>query len=903
MIPEPRGEVLEPGVARFILWLSASPKYRQDQLGDLAEGFRRRVQSRGMWTARMWYWRQSLRSLLPNSAVRARSIRRRTNAASSGDRKRNTMDTIIQDLRYGVRSLWKNPLFATLATLTLALAIGVNTAIFSLVNVVIFADLPMANPETAAVFRATNPQLGEARRGFTFREFAEFRDGAASFAGIAAWKGDQWVLTGEGKPIRVDGYRVTDNLFDVWGIEAIRGRPFLPGEERPGAAQVVIVSHGFWVREYGAREDLVGSTLRLDGMEYTVVGVMSPDMEFANLADVEIWVPLGLDRGTADMDERELFVTGRLLATASVESAQRDIAGIAAGLVEQFPSIYGGWEPRVLGAAESLLDDEARTILGMLVLTVAFVLLIACANIANMLLARATTRSREMAVRAALGAGRWRLTRQLLTESFVIALGASILGLGLSRALMQGLIAMTKGEQDLFLMATVDSNVLAFTLVVSLLAPLTFGLIPALRASSQDFASALKEGGARSGGGHRGGRIRGALVSTQLALAMMLMVVAGLMTRTVVKLQQRELGFDPAGVLTARVDLPDTKYESDDEIRRFYDAAVAGVVGVPAVQGVALASRRPAVFAGSNRPFEIEGRPVVEDSERPAMRVSVVDPRYLDLLGIPVVRGRGFGPEDDEKSVPVGLISQQAARRFWPDDDPLGRRVRLSDNTAEPWVTIVGIVADVRAADDTGTPEPDLLRPFHQAPRRGMFILAKASAMTEHAEAKAGALAGAVRGVVWDVDAEQPIGDVRTLERALYDEDSGAYALLTLFVAFAVFALAMAGIGIYGVMSYSVSQRSSEISIRIALGAKHGDVRGLVLRQGGKLLAIGTVSGLLGAVLLSRMLSSLVFGIKALDPVTFLGVPAVLVAVGVLANYLPARRAIRLDPMSVLRVE
>ncbi len=877
-----------PRLAELLLSVLLPPRYRDQQLGDLREEFSTRRSDRGHLHARWWYWSQTLRSLRPNVVLRLRNPHTRKSRS-------NRMETLLQDLRYGVRGIKRNPAFAVVSTITLALAIGVNTAIFSMVNVVVFADLPMEHPETVTILRSANQQLGVDRGGFTLREYLEYRDNNESFTELAAWRGNQWILTGGDEPLRVDGFSATPNFMRAWDIGPAVGRTFLEEEGGPGAPKVAILSHGFWTRQLGARPEVVGSTGRLDGVEHTVVGIMPAKMEFGGLAEVELWVPMTVSRTDESMDERELFVTGRLMPGVTAEAADRDIAAIGAGIAEELPAQYGAWKTRVYLARDTLLDADGERILLLLTMAVGFVLLIACANVANMLLARGTARAREIAVRSALGAVRIRLVRQMLTESFVIGVAASVIGLALSRGLMKALIWISEGQESFFMMAELDTNVLLFTLIVTIVTPLAFGLLPAMSASNADVGSALKEGTSRSGG-RRGNRTRGFLVTTQISLALMLMVAAGLAARSVIALQQRELGFDRTGLLTMRVVLPETKYGEEESRRQFFNQMMQRVEGLPAVEGVALTSSRPLVEPFALRSFEIEGQPTSDDMDRPSAGVSIVSPGYLDVVRMPLVRGRTFSATDTDQSFEVAMISREAERRYWNEQDPIGRRFKFVSGTSVDWIRIVGVVSDFASTDRDERPEPAIYLPFAQSAPANTAVLVRTAGDPL-------SLAGPVRNQVWAIDPDQPIDDVKTMEQAIHDLMVTDHALITLFVTFAVFALVMAGVGIYGVMSYSVSQRTSEISIRIALGAKTSDVRMMVLGQGGKLIVIGSVLGLIGALGISRLLANLVVGISAVDPVTFIGVPAVLIATGLIANYLPARRATRIDPMAALRVE
>jgi putative ABC transport system permease protein len=532
-------------------------------------------------------------------------------------------------------------------------------------------------------------------------------------------------------------------------------------------------------------------------------------------------------------------------------------------------------------------------------MTVSFVLLIACANVANMLLARGTARGREMAVRTALGARRVRLVRQLLTEALLIGVAASALGLGLSRVLMGILVRVTGGVEEAFTMATLDGNVLLFTVIVSVAAPLAFGLLPALRTASGSgsVSGALRDGDGRAGTGRSASRTRNLLASAQVALALMLMVVAGLLARAVIDMQRGELGFEPAGVLSLSIALPETKYDEPTEVLQFFDQLQNQVRGLPSVTAVALASGRPFINAGPVRAFAIEDKPALDDEAAYTAREFVVSPGYTDVLQIPVLRGRAFSTEDTESSAPVVVIGRETAERYWPDEDPLGKRIRLErgdEPEEEEWAEIVGVVGNVRSGDEVEEQRAQLYIPHTQRNRTAMLLVVRSTGSLE-------TLTDPVRAAVWALDPDQPIDDVRTMERALYDDGSTALALIILFTTFAVFALAMAAIGIYGVMSYVVSQRTAEISIRMALGAEATSLRSMVMWQGTRLIAYGSVVGLIGAFLISQMLATFLYNINTLDPLIFIGVPAVLVVCGLTANYVPALRATRIDPMEALR--
>jgi predicted permease len=803
------------------------------------------------------------------------------------------METISQDLRYAIRSLVKTPGFAAVSIVTLALAIGVNTSIFSLVSAIVFADLPMQESETVAVVRGINPELDIDQGSVSPADFLDLRERQTSFASLSALTEGQWVLTGGDRPVRVSGLRITPGTFDVWRLPPVLGREFAPGEDELGASQVAMLSHGYWQDRFAGSPDVLGETLTLDGREHIIVGVAHPKLEFASFSSTQVLTPLVLERAGADRTSRHLFVSGRLAPGASQEGATAEMRRIGETLADEHPSANRGWALWSAPVMESLIDDQGNTFLLLLQLTVGMVILIACANVANMLLARATARSREFAVRSALGAGRRRLVRQLLTESLIISVSAAALGLGIAAALNRGLIWISAGTEPAFLMAELNGRVLAFTLLVSLVAPVVFGLLPALRASRAGPAAALRDG--RSGdGGRAGKRTRGALVTAQISLALTLMIVAGLLTRTVIAMNTRPLGFDPSGLLAATVELPEAVYEDPEAVRVFYAEAREAVASLQGFGPVELTDVLPGAEFGTRRSLEVEGVVQPEGRAAPTAFFNTVSHGFFDMLGLPVRGGRGFTDADDATSMPVVVVSREVADRFWSGEDPVGRRIRVAGS--DEWLQVVGVVADVRSSGESEQPAANLYVPHAQDRQRVMHLLSRYQGDPATA-------AGPIREAVWSIDSDVPLESVRTLERAQYEQAASSYALLSLFVIFALFALVMAAVGIYGVMAYSVSQRRSEIGLRMALGAEVGSVRWMVVSQGAKLLGLGVVIGLAAAFALSRLLANVVVGVSATDPLTFIGVPAVLALVTLAANLIPARRATRMDPATTLRAE
>ena len=874
-----------PRLAEGLLALLLPWQYRDENLGDLEEGYQRRVQNGA--PARRWYWRQVVRSV--PSALALRYQTRRDPGANTAP----AMETLTQDLRYGLRALWKSPGFAVVSTLTLALAIGVNTSIFSLVSVIVFADLPMQDTETVSFVRGINPELGVEHGSVSPADYLDLVERSRSFESLSALTESQWVLTGLDQPIRVTGLQFTAGLSATWRLPPILGRAFAEGEDLWPGAPVVMLSHGFWQDQYSGRTDVIGETISLDGTERTIIGVTHPKLEFASFRTAQVVTPLVINRGEPNRAGRYLFVSGRLAPGVSQEMATAEVRRIGEDLATEYPAENLGWGLWAAPVDESLIDADAKMLLLLLQLTVGMVILIACANVANMLLARSTARSREIAVCSAMGAGRLRLVRQLLTESLVISLAAAGLGLGFAYLLNSALIWISAGTEEVFLMAEFNGKVLGFTLLVSLLAPLAFGLFPALRASSAGPSAALRDG--RSGdGGRSGKRARGALVTAQVSLALTLMVVASLLTRSVINLQMRPLGFDAEGLLTVDLNLPEARYDEPESRVQFYAQASEALVGLPGIGSVELTNVIPGAGSGSRRSLLIEGREVVEGRASPTGLIVSVSDGYFDLIGLLILQGRGFSEGDDSESFEVAVLSKSIADRYWAGEDPVGARLQVPGS--EDWLQVVGVVADVRSTTDTEEGSPNIYRPHRQTARASMYLVSRTTA-------DPAGLAGPIRQAVWSVDPNQPVDAIQTMERAQFLSSSSSYALLTLFITFAVFALLMSAIGIYGVMSYSVSQRRAEIGLRMALGAEISEVRWMIVAQGTRLVAIGVALGLVAAFAISRLLGNLVFGISATDGLTFIGVPIVLSVVAIIANLVPAVRATRLDPANTLRAD
>ncbi|HLL74217.1 MAG TPA: ABC transporter permease [Pyrinomonadaceae bacterium] len=798
------------------------------------------------------------------------------------------MGTLWQDARYGVRALLKSPGLMAVAVLALALGMGANTAIFSVVNAVLLRPLPYKDAG-----RLTTVFESDARQESFYpaapANFLAWKGGATSFEEMAALSNKGWSgnLTGAGEPERLQGFQVTANLFQLLGVGAAHGRTFLPEEDRPGASNVVVLSHGLWQRRFGGDRSVVGRTLTINGQGYAVVGVMPPDFQIYEKADV--WTPVAFDaKEEANDEDHYLFVMGRLRPGVTVEQARAEASAILRSRAERPEEAnLAGVSP-----AQEGLVREVRPLLYVLFGAVGFVLLIACANVASLLLARAASRRKEIAIRTALGASRVRIVRQLLTESVLLALLGATLGLFLALWGVDLLVALLPeyvvvGSPRLRALG-VDAWVLGYTVALSLATSLLFGLAPALQASKADLTDALKEGGRGGAGGSWRARLRGGVIVAEVALAVVLLAGAGLMIRTLWQLNNVPLGFDPENVLAVNVDLPEAKYEGPERIAEFYGRAFERVAAVPGVERVG-ATNSLGVSVG----FQIEGRPPLGAQDRPQAVTRFVSPGYFDALRVPLVRGRAFTEADRRGGANVAVIDETLARRHFADEDPVGRRINLFDAPRE----IVGVVGAARYDGPALRPNPVAYLPYTQMTWSGMTLYVRS------AGGDPASLSASVRGAIHSVDPDQPVYNVRTLSTALSETVAPQRYLTLLLGAFAAVALLLSTLGLYGVVSYSVAQRTQEIGIRMALGARPGDVLRMILRQGVALVAVGVAAGLAASLGLTRLMESVLFGVRPTDPLALASAALLLVCVALLACYVPARRATKVDPMEALRYE
>ncbi len=862
---------------------------------DMTEQFSRRCDEAETRGGRLFLYAFAIRTALEVAVHGALERRSSVRGLRGGRQRKGFRIEMVAEFRHALKGLLKTPGFTVLAVLTLGLGIAVTSTMFSLTSTLLFSELPASDPERLVFVWGRNERASENRAPLSLPEVAELRAGVSSFVSVGTAVDESFELTGVPRPRRVTAFRVTDNFLDVWGVSTILGRGFVPGEDRAGAQPTALLSHGFWERELGSDPKIVGATLVLDGKPHLVVGVVSPKIEFGDLSQIDLWVPMGRELLTANRDERLAFTQARLEAGVSASEAQKECDLLASRLQQAHPESHG-WSFRVSPIADEVLNQDDRSIVVVLVISVGFVLFIACANVANMLMARTAARSREIAVRLALGARRSAILRHFLTEALLLSLGSALVGLLLARGLLDLLVLITSGEQWIYRAASIDHRVLAFTLAITAATPLFFALLPSLSASRPDLTGSLREG-ARAGTGRRALRSRGLLVAAQIAMALSIMVVTALLARHIAAIKNAGLGFEPKGVLSVVPELPEAKYPSGSEAKRFYEELIEGARATPGVVEAALVSPVPLVSSGQRLNFRVEGRsdPETEDEERPSAYFFTSGPDYLSVMGIPLLRGRDFSITDDDSSARVALLNETGAARYFAGGDPLGSRIQLVRDADQQWIEIVGIVGDVVHLDENVPSVPQIYLIFAQSPATNMSLVARAGGDPS-------ALADPLRTLALAIEPDASV-QTRTLSELRHEVFASADAVIALFAVFAAFALVMASTGIYGVMSYAVSQRERELGIRMALGADRADVTRMVAAQGAKLVALGTIAGLVGAALLSRMLSGKFFGMSLYDPSTFASVTSILAAVAFLANWVPARRATRVDPIATLRAE
>lgn len=815
------------------------------------------------------------------------------------------MQTLWQDLRYGARTLIKKPGFTLIAVLTLSLGIGANTAIFTVINAALLRPLPYPEAERLTVVATTMRRDTVEVRSTSYPDFVDWRAQNTVFERIAARVSASFTLTGGAEPENVRGELVSADYFPLLRAQTVRGRTFLPEEDRaPDTHRVAVVGYGLWQRRFGGAPALVGQTIQLNDGNYTVVGIMPEG--FRGVSDQsEIWLPIMMvssvrsEDHLRQRDQRWLSAVGRLKPDVTLAHAQTEMDAIMGRLEQAYPDSNRNRGARVTPLHEQFFGGLQLT-LWVLLGAVGCVLLVACANVANLQLQRAAGRASEMAVRLALGATPRRLIRQLLTESLLLALIGGALGVLLALWSVDFLIKLSPVAFPSFVNLTLDGRVLGFSLLISVLTGALFGLAPALQAVRPALNETLKAGGRNASGGLGRNRLLGLLVVSEIALALTLLIGAGLMIRSLQRLQAVDPGFDSERLLTMRVSLPRQAYQ-ENQIVAFSQQLRERLQSLPGAQSVALASDLPLSGSTSAGPVELEGRPATPADGEIRIYRHRVTPGFFSTLGISLVKGRDFTADDHAQAPGVVIISEAMARRYWPNEDPIGKRLREDSHgspTPEPWLSIVGVVADVkyRGLPQNPNADPDVYYPLLQAPARNLFLAMRASIDPE-------SLVAAVRGVLQKLDPDLPAYSVATMSQQVANQTTQSRFSAWLLSIFGALALALAAVGIYSVMAYAVEQRSREIGIRVAMGARAGDVLKMVIGQGMRLALLGVALGLGAALALTQLMKRLLFNVAAADPLTYGAISLLLTLVALLACWIPARRATKVDPLVALRCE
>ena len=809
---------------------------------------------------------------------------------------------LLQDIRFGLRTLWKSPGFTIVALLTLALGIGANAAIFSYIDGIMLRPIPYPDPDR--MVRVLEKPPGGWRNGISTLNYLDWARENTVFEYLAAQRWGSDALTGIEKPVQIVCERVSVHFFDVFGTKPALGRAFVDGEDQVGKEHEVVMSHAFWVSQYGADPGIIGRTIDLNSEPYTVIGVL-PEGAF-DRTGTKMWRPLSFVPENMTRDFHWFGAWAKLKPGISIEQATTRMDALAARIAHDFPKSNKGWGVGIDSFKSVLVADELKQSLYMLMGAVGMVLLIACANLANLTLARGSAREHEVAIRAAIGAGRGRLVRQFLTESLIISIGGGALGVGVAYA---GLAALKANIPSNILPPSthveMDGRVLLFILVLSVATGLIFGLVPAMKASRPDLTDSIRQAGHGTSGGRRRHGVQGTLVVAEVALAFVLLSGAGLLIRSFFKIQSAELGFDSTNVVTAYLPISDTKFHSVEEFTLYMHRIEDRIASLPGVQNVALTSALPMQGWGYGMPFQIEGTKDVDPAHRPACFFKMVTPNYLRTLRMKLIRGRFLDDKDKKGSQPVTVINETMVKKFFPGADPIGKRILIDEiafgrtqlGAEIPW-EVVGIVADEKVGGPSSNNDwnPGIYVTSEQSPQTGQALVVRCSM-------RAQAMERSIESAIHEINRDQTVDAMKTLEEVKVEQMSGERIRSILLGIFAAIALLLSAIGLYGVISYSVTQRTREIGIRTALGATSGNIMGLVLRSGLLLTGLGLVIGVAGALGFAQVLASMLFNIGKYDPLTLVFVAGVLVAMAGLACYLPTRRALKVNPIVALRYE
>jgi predicted permease len=807
------------------------------------------------------------------------------------------MEGLYRDLRYALRVLAGSPGVAAVAIIALALGIGANTAIFSVVNAVLLRPLPYPDEDRLVQIWGSTPSQGVPFHNVFYSDALAWGQQSRSFdAVVSCSPGSGNLILGE-EPERLAFWRVNAGFFSLFGAKFACGRGFLPAEDAPGAARVMILSYGLWQRRFGSNPNVVGTSVNLDGNLYTVTGILSADFHLIGRT-IDAFAPLALAGVRNTPGDTTVSVFACLKPGVTKQQAQTEMSAVGRNLGEQFPNSIGK-NPRIWGLREFVVRD-VRLSLFVLLAGVGLVLLIACVNVANLLLSRAAARQREIAVRTSLGASRGRIIRQLLTESGILGLAGGTVGVLLAHLGVRALLALVPERYPLLKDAAIDAPVLLFTLVTSLLTSVLFGLAPAIVSSrAGGLPNALKEGTRGSGEGSKQIRLLSLLVVAEVALALILLVGAGLLIRSFLRLNEVKPGFSTRNVLTASINLPQAKYSEAPKRVAFFNDLLLHLQAIPGVQCAGLVSALPLTQYNTGIGLVVEGRPFPRPDEVPIVWFRIADEGYFRTMEIPLMRGRTFNVRDDTNAPPVAIINETMARRFWPNEDPLGKRFTSGlPRSGRPitWITIVGVAGDLRHKNLDQEPDAEVFWPFRQ-------LAPAALSLTVRTTTDPTRFAPLLRTTVADLDREQPVSQIRSMEQIFADSIAPRRFSVTLLGIFALVALALAAVGIYGVVSFSVTRRTQEIGVRMALGAQRGNVLRMVVGRALAMAAVGVITGLVGSLALTRIISSLLFGVSSTDPTVFAGVSLLLMAIAGLAGFFPARRASLVDPLVALRNE
>ena len=810
------------------------------------------------------------------------------------------MGALGNDIRHGLRMLRRTPGFTAIAVVALALGIGANTAIFSVAEAFLLKPLPFADLHRLVMVLEVVPHEADATNSVAPATYLDWREQSRSFEGMGGFVWNEMNLTGNGIPEKIEGVNVSANFFDILRAHAAMGRTFREGEDQPGKDGEVVLSHGLWARQFGSDPNIIGKTVRMDNRSYEVAGVMPREFDFPKSA--ELWMPLAFTAADReDRARRYVEPMARLKPGVTLDQAEAEMHGIEQRLAAQFPETNRGWGVRVMPMRVYVIGNLTEQFTLLLLGAVAFVLLIVCANVANLQFARASGREREIAVRLALGAGRGGIVRLLLTESVLLALAGALPGLWLAGLAVDLIVKSMPADVAKYIggwnQIQLDSGAVAFTVCVAVLAGVVAGLAPALRSSRPDLEGALKESGRGNSGGRATHRLRDGLVVAQVSLALVLMAGAGLMVKGFSSLLALHQNVAPDRILTMHVSLPDTeRYKTPQQVAAFYDEALRQLSTIPQVQSAAALTSPPYSNNYSARSIEIEGR-VSAESDKPTALYEVVSPGFFPMMDVPLREGRLFDSRDTLEAPQAVIISANLARRYWPGESAIGRRVRFAPaREGDSWMTVVGVVGEVDYVWLHSGPQQEVYRPYAQAARHFSSLAIRVAGDPMQ-------LADTVRRKIAAVDPDLALYDVKTLTQVMHESTIGLGYVAVMMAVTGMLGLILSAVGVYGVMAYAVGERTREFGIRLALGAVPGGILRLVFRRGARLTLAGLAIGVPGAIALAHLLAGLLYGVKADDVPTFLGISLLLAGIAALACWLPARRAARTDPMEALRYE